>query len=834
MNKTTKNLNLLKIGAVLVLAFAWAMIPFALNDSVVQADVDSDIRIRASLTGAAINGVTPSGFAEHRNDPDDGRRRLNVQAFTVNLPSGTTLGIYVNNALVEQIAVNNGSGFFDIDTNNGQSVPNASNGTPIAVRQGTTDILSGTFGIFSPSPSPSVSPSVSPSGSPNPSPSVSPTASPNPSPSVSPTVNPSPTVSPSPTGSPSPSPSPNGGDLFAVLSGATVNGVLPNGFAQYEIHSSRRELEIEVNQVNLPAGTLLGVTVDNTAVGQLFIESDGRGRLRLRTDNGQFVPVVVSGSTIVLRNGGTAILSGVFGGASPSPSPSPSVSPTVSPSPIGSPSPSPSPSASPTPTLGRYFEAQATGSQMIPPVSTGATSKIKVLLNQAETEAIITGQFNNLSSAQTTAKIFSTAGDTNLVHEFAVVGGTNGNFVSAAIPVNALQVAQLRTGLWFSVIGSANNPNGEVGGRLRTQSVSSDFDGDGRQDFAVYRPTAGTWYAQNSNGFSAQVFGGANDKLVSGDYDGDGRTDAAVFRNENGIGVWDVKRSSDGGLTTRAFGYATDTAQRGDFDGDGRQDFSVYRPGAGTWYAQNSNGFSAQVFGSANDKLVSGDYDGDGRTDAAVVRNENGIGVWEVKRSSDGGLTTRAFGFATDTAQRGDFDGDGRQDLAVFRSSNGTWYIQKSSNGSIVGVQFGASEDKAVATDFDGDGKTDIAVFRPSNGTWYWLRSIDGGFSAAAFGQSGDVPIAGDFDGDGKTDLSVFRPSNGVWYIQRSSNGTFDFRQFGFGDDIPVAGNYDGDNKTDIAVFRPSTGIWYIWRSLDGTFDYRHFGQNGDVPTPSR
>ncbi len=781
MNKTAKNRNLLKIGAVLMLAFAWAIIPFVMNDSIVKADTASDIRIRASLTGAAINGVTPSGFSEHRYEPGDSsdeRRRLEVQVFSVNLPNGTALDVYVGSTFVGQIFINNGFGFVEFDTNDGQNVPNAANGTPVAVRQGTTDIVTGVFGIYTPSPSPS----VSPSGSPNPSPSVSPSGSPSPSPSgspspspsVSPSASPSPTVSPSPTGSPSPSPtgspspspSPNGGDLFAVLSGATINGVLPNGLAQYELHSSRRELEIEVNQVNLSAGTLLAVTVDGQSVGQLFIESDGRGKLRLRTDNGQFVPNVVNGSIINLTNGSAAILAGVFVGASPSPSPSPSASPSPSPSgspspspsaspspspsgspspsPSASPSPSPSPSASPTPALGRYFEAQTTGSQMIPPVTTGATGKISVLLNQAETEATITGLFNNLSSAQTTAKIFSTAGDTNLVHEFAAIGGTNGTLVTATIPVNALQIAQLRTGLWFGVIGSANNPGGEVGGRLRTQSGSSDFDGDGRQDFSVYRPTAGTWYAQNTNGFSAQVFGGANDKLVSGD------------------------------------------------------------------------------------------YDGDGRTDAAVVRNENGIGVWEVKRSSDGGVTTRAFGFATDTTQRGDFDGDGRQDLAVFRPSTGAWYIQKSSNGAVVGVNFGAAEDKATATDFDGDGKTDIAVFRPSTGTWYWLRSSDGGFRAAAFGQAGDVPVAGDFDGDGKSDLSVFRPANGVWYIQRSSNGSFDFRQFGLSDDIPVAGNYDGDNKTDIAVFRPSTGIWYIWRSLDGTFDYRHFGQNGDVPTPSR
>ena len=344
MNKTAKNRRLLKIGTVLMLAFAWAIVPFVMNDSIVEADNDSDIRTGATLTGTAIGGVTPSGFAEHRLD-DSSRRRLTVQAFLVNLASGTLLDIYVNNQIIGQITVNNGSGFFDIDTNNGQSVPSVSIGNPIMLRQGATTILSGTFGIVSPSPSPSVSPSGSPS------------------PSVSPTVSPS----PSPTVSPSPSPSPNGGDLFAALSGATLNGVLPNGFAQYELHSSRRELEIRVRQVNLPPGTALAVSVSNVAVGNLILEGGGEGRLRLRTDNGQTVPVVVTGDSIVIRNGNATVLSGTFIGFSATPSPSPS--------PSGSPSPSPS--------QGRYFETHLTGSQMIPPVNTSATGEVKIFLNQA-------------------------------------------------------------------------------------------------------------------------------------------------------------------------------------------------------------------------------------------------------------------------------------------------------------------------------------------------------------------------------------------------------------------------------------------------------------------
>ena len=56
-------------------------------------------------------------------------------------------------------------------------------------------------------------------------------------------------------------------------------------------------------------------------------------------------------------------------------------------------------------------------------------------------------------------------------------------------------------------------------------------------------------------GFSAHNFGGANDKVVSADYDGDGRTDSAVFKNVNGVGVWEIKHSSDGGVTGTQFGF---------------------------------------------------------------------------------------------------------------------------------------------------------------------------------------------------------------------------------------------------------------------------------------
>ncbi len=769
MKQTAKKNNLFRISAILLMAALWVTIPFILNDKTVSADELSDTRIQASLSGGAINGVTPAGFSEWRLD-DSGRRRLNVQASSVNLPTGTVLTIVINNAVVGQMSVNSFSGAnYDVDTGNGQPVPTVNFGNPIQVNNGAETVLAGTFGTVTPTPSPSGSPTgspnPSPSGSPNPSPSatpngtpngtpsptVTPTGSPNPSPSATPTgsPNPSPTVSPSPGGSPNPSPSPNGGDLFAGLSGGTINGVLASGFAQYELHSSRTELEVQVYQVNLPIGTALMVNVNNAAVGQIILESGGQGRLRLRSDRGQNVPVVTPGMTITIQNQGTQILSGTFAGATGSPSPSPSGSPNPSPSatPTGSPnpnetpSPSPSPSPSATPSLGRYFEVHPTGSQLNPPVSTSANAEFKVFLNAGETQATLTGEFHNLSSAQTGARIEAQIGDGTLVHDFGAIGGTNGNFATVTINISQIQLQQLRAGLWFVTLTSANNPSGEVGGRFIQQSNLGDFDGDGSNDFAVFRPSSGTWFAQNSNGFSAFSFGGANDVPVSADYDGDGKTDAAVFKNVNGSGIWEISRSSDGGTTATQFGFATDTPVRGDFDGDGRNDLAVYRPSTGVWYVQNSNNTGFQI------------------------------------------------------------------------------------------VRWGASEDIPLSSDMDGDGRADITVFRPSTGVWYWINSASGSIGIVRFGLEGDKPIKGDFDGDGRDDVAVYRPSTGVWYIWKSSDQSYDIRWFGVAEDIPVAGNYDGDNKTDIAVFRPSTGDWYIWRSADNTYEYRHFGLTGDIPT---
>jgi len=265
------------------------------------------------------------------------------------------------------------------------------------------------------------------------------------------------------------------------------------------------------------------------------------------------------------------------------------------------------------------------------------------------------------------------------------------------------------------------------------------------------------------------------------DYDGDGRADVSVFRPSNG--TWYFSNSSDNAFSGMNFGQSGDLIVPADYDGDRRTDISVFRQGF--WYRLNSstNQFVGLQFGSPGDIPVPADYDGDGRADIAVFRPSDG--TWYRINSSNNQMVAVQFGTVGDKPQPGDFDADGRSDHAVFRPLLGAWYILKSSDNSFSRVNFGIQEDVPTAADYDGDGKTDISVYRPSAGSWYRINSSSNQFFAQQFGISEDKPVPADYDGDRKADIAVFRPSAGTWFLQRSTAG-FAAMQFGNFTDRPT------------------------------------------------
>lgn len=264
-----------------------------------------------------------------------------------------------------------------------------------------------------------------------------------------------------------------------------------------------------------------------------------------------------------------------------------------------------------------------------------------------------------------------------------------------------------------------------------------DFNGDGKTDNAVFRPSQAAWY--NSQLSSLKILGRPTDKAVPADYDGDGKTDFAFYRPESGL--WQVVGPTSNPIYFYQFGGAQDIPVPADYDGDGKADIAVWRPDDGTWYYRRSsdNSFGVFPWGTSGDRPVPADY-----------------------------------------------DGDGRSDIAVYRPSTGIWYVLRSSDNQLFAIQFGSGDDKTVVADYDGDGKADIAVWRPSSGIWFVINSSNGALQTIAWGVNTDVPAPGDYDGDGLFDAAVFRPSNGTWYARKSSDNAAQVMQFGVSGDVPL------------------------------------------------
>jgi hypothetical protein len=90
--------------------------------------------------------------------------------------------------------------------------------------------------------------------------------------------------------------------------------------------------------------------------------------------------------------------------------------------------------------------------------------------------------------------------------------------------------------------------------------VLADYDNDGRTDFAVWRPydavtgVTGVWRILNSSTrrVRSRQWGVWGDIPMPRDYDGDGRVDIAIWRPSTG--VWWIINSSNGSVATQQWG----------------------------------------------------------------------------------------------------------------------------------------------------------------------------------------------------------------------------------------------------------------------------------------
>ncbi|MGW2819534.1 FG-GAP-like repeat-containing protein [Streptomyces sp. NPDC001443] len=353
------------------------------------------------------------------------------------------------------------------------------------------------------------------------------------------------------------------------------------------------------------------------------------------------------------------------------------------------------------------------------------------------------------------------------------------------------------------------------------QTTSGDFNGDGKQDVAVFYDNGTSpegknrasiyTFTSNGTGFDAPKkawstpggFTWSISKLTSGDYNGDGKDDIGVLYDggssstgaissvytftSNGTGFNAPKKVW---TTTGGFTWSASKVTSGDYNGDGKDDVGVFYDGGSS---STGNISSVYTFTSSGDsmtahkawtttggftwsasKVTSGDYNGDGKDDVGVLYNAG--------TSADGKALSSFYTFTS--------DGTDMTSSKAWASTGGfTWSASKVTSG-----------------DINGDGKDDVGILY-NTGTsadgvpvtsLYTLTSSSAGIgapqkawtSSGSFNWNSSQLTSGDYNGDKKADFGVMYDA-GKTADGRQVNSLFSFRSTGTTVQAPVK-NWSG------------------------------------------
>lgn len=209
-----------------------------------------EVRVRVRLTGAAIEGIRPSGHVEFRSRDD--RQTFKAEVEDVNLPDDTTLSVNINGNPVASLTLDEGFAERELVSRKGDTIPVLQEGDVVTVTDaGGMVILSGA------SPAPRVL-------------------------------------------------------LKARLTGPAIDGLTPKGLARFRSRGARMDFKVQVERVKLADGTVLTVKLNGAVVGTLTLNLR-RGALELNTQDGHTVPAVQAGDAVTVTDAdGNVLLSGTF------------------------------------------------------------------------------------------------------------------------------------------------------------------------------------------------------------------------------------------------------------------------------------------------------------------------------------------------------------------------------------------------------------------------------------------------------------------------------------------------------------------------------------------
>jgi hypothetical protein len=212
---------------------------------------------------------------------------------------------------------------------------------------------------------------------------------------------------------------------------------------------------------------------------------------------------------------------------------------------------------------------------------------------------------------------------------------------------------------------------------------------------ALFNPASGEWHLRRPDGSNLAFFYGApGDVPLLGDWDCDGVDTVAMFRPSNGF-IY-LRNSNTLGFADEEFFYGIggDIPLAGDWDGDGCDTFAIYRKGEvfvantlGTVLAEYSF-----YYGVRGDRPFAGDFDGDGISSVGLYRESSGFAY--IRDSLSSGFANYEFfyGVPSDRIAVGDWDGDGDDSVGIFRPSSARFYLSNENQGGFADVDFGMGE----------------------------------------------------------------------------------------------------------------------------------------------